>query len=83
MEIANKTIFIKGVPAQPFEQILSVLPPKNKFLLPEPLQPFMNELSPIKDLFPIGVPVDKEGKKFKSDFLLIVPFVEPQRYTLI
>ncbi len=78
-EMANKVSFNQGVPAQPFEQILSVLPPKNKFLLPGPLQHFMEETSPLHDLFPLEIIVDKEGKKFKSDYIFIVPFVDSQR----
>jgi 5'-3' exonuclease len=81
VEIANRIVFVTGTPAQPFEQILSVLPPKNKLLLPTPLRHFMDdENSPLLDLFPPEVSVDREGKQFKSDFLLIVPFVDPQRF---
>ena len=79
-EIGSKTVFTEGQPAQPFEQLLSVLPSKNVLLLPEPLRHFMtSSSSPLLDYYTSKVKIDREGEKFKSDYLIMAPFIDPKK----
>jgi len=62
-----------------FEQLLSVLPPSAKDLLPSELRHLMNSDSPLADYYPIDFVVDYELKDKKYKGIPILPFVNPER----
>ena len=59
-----KLEFEMAKPFLPFEQLLAVLPPASRELLPKPLQGLMmNEMSPIIDYYPKDFECDLNGKQ--------------------
>ena len=64
--------FIKGSPPLPFVQLLSILPPGNRDLLPKALQPLMDQDSPIYNIYPTEFRKTKRG----SEDFAILPFVD-------
>lgn len=63
--------FEVGIPPSPFEQLLSIMPPQSRSLLPKALQPLMDPDSPIGYLYP----TDFKVVGGKSEGIAIVPFV--------
>ncbi|OHT03015.1 XRN 5'-3' exonuclease N-terminus family protein [Tritrichomonas foetus] len=59
-------------PPLPYIQLLSILPPQSKNLLPNALQPLMEEGSPIEYLFPSEFHISREKKEGTA----IIPFVD-------
>ncbi|KAF4374106.1 hypothetical protein G4B88_020498 [Cannabis sativa] len=59
-----KEKFVKGSPFKPFDQLLSVLPPRSAHALPAAYQTLMNDDSPIIDFYPTDFEIDVEGKRF-------------------
>ena len=69
----------KTVPLLPFQQLLSVLPPKSAKLLPEPLHNLiLNDDSPIKDYYPDDFEVDLSGKKNEWQGVVRLPISDPE-----
>ena len=66
-----------------FEQLLSVLPPASKYLLPKELQFLMEANSPIADYYPIDYIIDYELKDKDYKGIPILPFVNPERITSV
>ena len=67
-------------PLSPFEQLLTVLPPQSKALLPRPLQWLMTSpRSPIIDFYPLQVCVDHDGKNYDHEGIVRVNFVDRDR----
>lgn len=66
-------------PSLPFVQLLSVLPPESKTLLPFPYRWIMEPNSPIVDYYPETFIIDYHGldKEFKGKALL--PFVDSEK----
>ena len=58
--------FQLGRPMEPFRQLLSILPPQSKDLLPPALHPVIEK-------FPADAKVDLAGKKFEWQGVVLVP----------
>ena len=75
---ANMTIeFQLGTPFLPFEQLLAVLPPASKALLPSLLQGLMeNPNSPLLDFYPKDFDSDLNGKQQEWEAVVLIPFID-------
>ncbi|KAG5858799.1 flap endonuclease-like PIN domain-containing protein [Encephalitozoon hellem] len=62
-----------GLPLRPLEQLLAVLPPMSKSMVPKALQPIFNEY---KDFYPEDVKTDMFDKVFLWQEVVILPFVD-------
>ncbi|KAF7403530.1 hypothetical protein HZH68_006324 [Vespula germanica] len=72
-----KLDFELGEPFQPFQQLLAVLPPYSKKLLPEALQSLLTEeQSPIIDYYPSEFKTDLNGKKQDWEAIVLIPFID-------
>jgi 5'-3' exonuclease len=60
-------------------QMLAVLPPQSKNLIPEELRKLMEDDSPIADMFPKKVFVDTDGKDLERLGIVKISFVQPKR----
>lgn len=65
-------------PLKPFQQLLSVLPPQSKNLLPNPLGDLM-EHDELKDLYPIEFEVDVSGKRAEWEGIANIPILDLER----
>jgi 5'-3' exoribonuclease 1 len=69
--------FTLGKPFSPLQQLLAVLPPRSKTLLPEPHQRIMTDpSSPLFEYCPDDFPVDMNGKKNEWEGVVLIPFIE-------
>jgi 5'-3' exonuclease len=78
----NKNIIIKfpkNITIYPIVQLLSVIPPEYKNLLPKPYQRLMEFGSPILDLFPIHVKIDELYKYAQHKCIPYVPSIDIER----
>ncbi|KAJ2804306.1 exonuclease II Exo2 [Coemansia guatemalensis] len=67
-------------PYTPYEQLMCVLPPYSRKLLPAPLRALMVDIhSPIRDLFPTSFSVDMNGKKMPWEAVVLIDFVDIDR----
>ncbi|KAJ2718403.1 exonuclease II Exo2, partial [Coemansia sp. Cherry 401B] len=72
--------FPDDVPYTPYEQLMCVLPPYSRKLLPPALRPLMVDIhSPIRDLFPTFFTVDMNGKKMPWEAVVLIDFVDIDR----
>ena len=71
--------FIKNEPLTPIEQLLSVLPPQSKNILPECCRDLMSETSELRDFYPSKFEIDMEGKRSDWEGCPILPFVDVKR----
>jgi len=71
--------FNPSTPLTPLEQLVSVLPNKSAYLLPEPLKFLSGPDSPIADMYPIEYDTDLEGKKYDYEGVVIIPIVDVKR----
>ncbi|XP_015189014.1 PREDICTED: 5'-3' exoribonuclease 1 isoform X2 [Polistes dominula] len=77
-----KLEFELGEPFQPFQQLLAVLPPYSRKLLPEPLQSLLvEEESPIIDYYPSDFKTDLNGKKQDWEAVVLIPFIDEKLLT--
>ena len=60
-------------PNEPFVQLLSVLPPASKMLLPSPLR-YIYEKYPY--MYPDDIKVDLEGKRYEYEGVILTPFID-------
>ena len=75
-----KVKFDYGQPFQPFEQLLSVLPPYSSKALPKCLQPLMHDpLSELADFYPSHIQLDVNNQPYLWMGVNLVPFVEEKR----
>ena len=81
----SRTIqFDVGQPATPFEQLISVLPPKNANLLPAAFRWLMTDAkSPLINLYSEEIEIDMEGKRNDWEFVIKVPLPPPNRYQMM
>jgi 5'-3' exoribonuclease 1 len=67
----------KTVPATPFQQLLSVLPPKSSALIPIPLSQLLTDSrSGIKKFCPAKFKVDVSGKRREWEGIVLLPMVD-------
>lgn len=67
----------RGRPSLPFEQLLSVLPPKSSSLIPEPLNELLtSSSSPLRKYYPDEIKIDLAGKKQEWAGVVLLPFVD-------
>ena len=72
-----KMEFALGAPFLPFEQLLAVLPPASKALLPPLLQGLMeNPNSPLLDFYPKDFDSDLNGKQQEWEAVVLIPFID-------
>ncbi|XP_004506263.1 5'-3' exoribonuclease 3-like [Cicer arietinum] len=72
--------FEKGVPFLPFDQLLSVLPPRSSYALPKAYaQLMLDEKSKIFDLYPQNFEIDIEGKRFTWQGICKLPYIDERR----
>lgn len=77
-----KFSFDKGRPFLPFEQLMGVLPPLSKQLIPAAFQPLMTDpTSPILDFYPATYESDLNGKKNSWEAVVKIPFIDQDRLT--
>ncbi|XP_003702478.2 5'-3' exoribonuclease pacman [Megachile rotundata] len=75
-----KLEFELGEPFLPFEQLLAVLPPYSKELLPSAFQPLLTEeQSPIIDYYPMDFETDLNGKTLEWEAVILIPFIDATR----
>lgn len=76
----SKFLFPESIPLSPLEQLVSVLPGRSAYLLPEPLR-FLStsENSPIIDMFPIDFNQDLDGKKYEYEGIILIPHIDVSR----
>ncbi|ADO67338.1 putative 5'-3' exonuclease [Cafeteria roenbergensis virus] len=68
--------FKKGTPLKPLEQLLAVMPPQSKYLLPTKVQRLFNEESPLGHLYPIDFKQDFIHKRKYWQGIPLLPFLE-------
>jgi 5'-3' exonuclease len=62
---------------KPFEQLLSVIPPKSSQLLPKPLNTLLtSQDSPIEQFCPSEIKVDLSGKRREWEGVVLLPMVD-------
>ena len=66
--------FIKNDAPKPFLQLLMILPPNSKSLLPFPLQKIMEENSSLLSFFPNTFEIDVTGKNKEWEGIILIPF---------
>ncbi|KAJ1934431.1 exonuclease II Exo2, partial [Linderina macrospora] len=76
----RKDSFPKDEPYTPYEQLMCVLPPYSRHLLPSVLRPLMVDAnSPIRDLFPESFEVDQNGKRAPWEAVVLINFADIDR----
>ncbi|PKI84263.1 hypothetical protein MVES_001427 [Malassezia vespertilionis] len=72
--------FVRGTPFLPFEQLMGVLPPLSRKLIPGAMQELMTDpTSPILDFYPMDFEADLNGKKNSWEAVVKIPFIDEQR----
>jgi len=77
-DLGNQTysihVFTKNEPLEPYEQLLAVLPPQSKNLLPQILHPIM-EQDPLKPMYPSEFKIDIDGKHSEWEGIALLPLM--------
>ena len=69
--------FELSTPFLPFQQLLTVLPPASKSLLPRAYQGLMlNEDSVLKSFYPVEFATDLNGKQQEWEAVVLIPFID-------
>ena len=64
-------------PIPPFQQLLSVLPPKSANLIPKPLNRILTDSnSPLKKFCPNEITIDYSGKRKEWEGIVILPMID-------
>ncbi|WFD30621.1 exonuclease II Exo2 [Malassezia sp. CBS 17886] len=72
--------FELGQPFKPFEQLMGVLPPLSRQLIPSAFQGLMvDPTSPILDFYPAQFESDQNGKKNSWEAVVKIPFIDQGR----
>ncbi|XP_076684631.1 5'-3' exoribonuclease pacman isoform X2 [Andrena cerasifolii] len=75
-----KLEFDLGEPFLPFQQLLAVLPPYSKELLPSAFQLLLtDETSPVIDYYPLDFDTDLNGKIQDWEAVVLIPFIDEKR----
>ena len=75
----------KGTPFHPIEQLMAVLPPFSKDLVPKAFRDLMVKTSPgsapspILDFYPTEFRLDMNGKKNDWEAIVLIPFIQEDR----
>lgn len=59
----------------PFQQLLSILPPKSSYLIPEPINKLLS-IEPLKQFCPDDFYIDLAGKRKEWEGVPILPFID-------
>lgn len=71
--------FISDEPFQPWQQLLSVLPPSSAWCLPQSFRPLMTlPTSPIREYYPTDFETDLNGKRNDWEAVVLLPFVDEE-----
>ena len=66
----------KSIPSTPFIQLLSVLSPKSRNLIPEPINNLVQSNSVIGQFYPNDFEVDLRGKKYEWQGINLLPIID-------
>jgi hypothetical protein len=70
-------VYGRTIPTTPFQQLLSVLPPKSANLIPSPLNRLLlDEDSPLKVFCPDKIEIDLAGKRREWEGTVLLPIVD-------
>jgi len=77
LDTFNPCKYGKTTPSSPFQQLLSVLPPKSANLIPSPLNKLLQlDTSPLKKYCPDKLVIDLAGKRKEWEGITILPMVD-------
>jgi len=77
MDTFKFTVYGRTIPSTPFQQLLSVLPPKSANLIPRPLNRLLLDRdSPLRPFCPDTFEVDLAGKRKEWEGIPILPIVD-------
>ena len=69
----------KTMPLTPYQQLLAIIPPKSKNLLPFPLNNLLtDDKSPLKNYCPEKFEIDLSGKKYEYQGVVLLPMINPE-----
>jgi 5'-3' exoribonuclease 2 len=72
--------FDEGEPFAPYEQLMAVLPAASNHAIPKVFHGLMSDKdSPIIDFYPEDFDLDLNGKKFKWQAVVLLPFIDEKR----
>lgn len=67
-------------PFKPLEQLICLLPRQCPQYLPQKWQSLISsEISPIIDFYPLNFTIDSNGKRYESQYTVLLPFVNETR----
>jgi 5'-3' exonuclease len=73
--------FEKGVCMSPIQQLMCILPPKSKYLLPQCVQNYYNENHEILGKwFPNNIMIDYDFKLQEHEGIVIIPFIDDKDF---
>lgn len=73
MDDYEPCVFPKSVPVDPFLQLLVVMPPKCKNLLPKTFHPLFEENSELSRYYPTEFEIDVSGKRKEWEGIVVLP----------
>ena len=77
MDTYKQVKYKKSTSIKPFEQLLSVIPPKSSQLLPKPLDKLLtSEDSPLAEFTQAEIKVDLSGKRREWEGVVLLPMVD-------
>jgi 5'-3' exoribonuclease 2 len=86
LKCSDANYFQFGAPFQPFQQLMSVLPPASvtEAGIPAAMRELMNQpFSPIIDFYPADFGLDLNGKRFTWQAVVLLPFIDEPRLVRI
>lgn len=86
LKCSDKDYFSFGTPFQPFQQLMSVLPPCSSVEagIPQSFRELMTQpFSPIIDFYPVDFGLDLNGKRFTWQAVVLLPFIDEPRLVRI
>lgn len=82
LKCGELTYFQSGQPFQPFQQLMSVLPPVSaeEAGIPAAMRELMKQaFSPLIDFYPVDFGLDLNGKRFTWQAVVLLPFIDEPR----